>query len=75
MASIRVRYKELCLPNQFWNRFEISHRMVVGPEQFPVISGVFSQNAPADRRRFEAAHRMPVPVGAACKAQANPRGS
>ena len=49
--------------------------MVVGPEQLPVISGVFGQNTPADRRRFEATHRMPVPVGAARKAQADPRGS
>ena len=36
--------------------------MVVGPEQLPVIIGVFGQNAPPDRRRFETAHRMPIAV-------------
>jgi len=43
-------------------------------EQVPVIRSVFSQNAPTNRRRFKAAHRVAVAIGASNKAETNPRG-
>src|SRR5947207_8415962 len=74
LTRLRIREEEFYSLHHLWDRTKVARCLTIRTKQLPMVGGIFSQNAPADCCRFEAAHRMPVAIGAADETEADPRG-